>query len=274
MSVRNGIAAQRGRIKHYGSQRSLESYRDLVVVLLQKELRVRYTNKVLGYFWSIANPLSSALIYYIAFGLIMQVRERDYPLLLISGLFPWQWLSNVVCSSPNLFVGSASIIKKVNFPREIVPLCASLNHAVHYLASLPIIALFLFLFDKPFHLSWLYGLPLLLIVQFLMGYGLALALSSINLFFRDLDRLINIIMHFLLFLSPVLYTIDRFPPDYRVVVLALNPAAALLANWRQLILEGTLNPTYLLISVAFAASFLALGHFIYKQLSWKFAELI
>lgn len=272
--MKNGIAAPPGRMKHYGSQRSLESYRDLVIVLLQKELRVRYTNKALGYFWSIANPLSSAVIYYVAFGLIMKVHEQDYPLLLISGLFPWQWFSNVVCSSPNLFVSSSSIIKKLSFPREIVPLCAALNHAIHYIASLPIIFLLLILLHKPFHLSWIYGLPILLVIQFVMTYGISLALSSINLFFRDLDRLTNIIMHFMLFLSPVLYSIDRFPPHYRKIVIALNPAAALLANWRDLILHGTLNYVYLLVSTVFAIVLFGFGYFVYRKLSWKFAELI
>jgi lipopolysaccharide transport system permease protein len=267
-------AFEKGLVRHFGSHRNLENYRDLVVVLLQRELKVRYKNKLLGYLWSIANPLMSAVVYFVAFGLIMRVREENYPLFLVSGLFPWQWLANSINSSPNLFVGSGSVIKKVNFPRNIVPLCAVLNHMIHFLASIPIIVLLLLIFGERPSWSWFYGFPILLVVQFTMAYGIALGLSAINLFFRDLERLVSIVMNFLFFLTPVLYTIDRYPDEYRTLLVAVNPAAGLMVNWRQLILEGTMNPMYLLISAMYAVLFFGLGYTIYRKLSWKFAELI
>lgn len=263
-----------GRVKHIGSQRSLENYRDLVIVLLQKELKVRYTNKFLGYLWSIANPLSSAFIYYIAFALILEIREPDYPLVLITGLFPWQWFSNSINSSSNLFLGKGSIIKKVSFPRNIIPFCWVLNHMIHFIVSVPVIILFLFLFNQAPNLTWVYGFPLLLIIQLCMVYGGALAVSSINLFFRDLERLIGIVIHFLFFLTPVLYTVDRYPAEYRNLLIAINPPAALMVNWRSLFLDGTLNPLYVLISMGYAVLFLLIGYVIYRKLSWKFAELL
>jgi lipopolysaccharide transport system permease protein len=265
---------EEGKVRHFGSHRNLENYRDLVLVLLQRELKVRYKNKLLGYVWSIANPLMSAVVYFVAFGLIMRVREANYPLLLVSGLFPWQWLANSINSSPNLFVGSGSVIKKVNFPRNIVPLCAVLNHMIHFLVSIPVIVLLLFIFGQSPSWSWLYGFPILLVVQFFMAYGIALGLSAINLFFRDLERLVSIIMNFLFFLTPVLYTIERYPEQYRTLLVIINPAAGLMVNWRQLILEGTMNPLYLLISAIYAIVFFLIGYAIYRKLSWKFAELI
>ncbi|WAL60382.1 ABC transporter permease [Thermocoleostomius sinensis] len=267
-------AIDKGRVRHVGSHRDWENYRDLVIVLLQRELKVRYNNKLLGYLWSIANPLTSALVYFVAFGLIMRVREPNYVLVLVSGLFPWQWFSNSVGSAPNLFVGSASLIKKLNFPRNIVPLCAVLNHMIHYIASVPVIILFLYIYQQSPHWSWLYGFPILLLIQLVMVYGIALGLSSINLFFRDLERLTSIITHFLFFLTPVLYTLDRFPPQYHKLVVLMNPAAGLMVNWRQLIMEGTLNPFYVLVSMVYAALFFVIGYAVYKQLSWKFAELL
>lgn len=268
------LAIENGKVRHLGSSRNLENYRDLVLVLLQRELKIRYKNKVLGYLWSVANPLTSALIYFFVFGVIMQVREADYALVLISGLFPWQWFSNSVGSSPNLFVGSGAIIKKVNFPRNIVPLCAVLNHMIHFMASVPVIIVFLLVFHRLPSLSWLYGIPILLILQFTMAYGVALGLASINLFFRDLERLTHIVMNFLFFLTPILYTVDRYPEEYRTLLVAINPPAGLMVNWRQLILYGTLNPLYLLISLLYAILFFVIGYSIYRKLSWKFAELL
>lgn len=267
-------AIDKGQVRHLGSHRNLENYKDLVIVLLQRDLKIRYKNKVLGYLWSVANPLSSALIYYLAFSVIMKVHEENYALLLVTGIFPWQWFSNGVGSAPNLFVGSGSIIKKINFPRNIVPLCAVLNHMIHFVVSIPVIVLFM-LVERMFpSLSWLYGIPILLAIQSMMVYGLSLGLSAINLFFRDLDRLTGIVVHFLFFLTPVLYTVDRYPEEYRDLAVAVNPAAALMVSWRQLFLDGTLNPLYLLISLGYAALSMLIGYLIYRRLSWKFAELI
>lgn len=268
------MTIDKGIIRHFGSHRNLENYKDLVIVLLQRDLKVRYKNKFLGYLWSVANPLTSALIYYLAFNVIMKVHEANYALLLVTGLFPWQWFANSVGSAPNLFVGSGSIIKKINFPRNIVPLCAVLNHMIHFLASVPVIVVFLLAGRQIPSLAWLYGLPILLLVQLCMVYGLSLALSSVNLFFRDLDRLAGIVTHFLFFLTPILYTVDRYPEEYRTLAVTLNPVASLMVNWRQLFLEGTINSLYLLVSIGYALLCLAIGHFVYRRLSWKFAELI
>lgn len=267
------LAKEKGRIQHVGSQRNWENYRDLLAVLVQKELKVRYNNKVLGYLWSIANPLASAMIYYIAFRVFMRVHIENYPLVLISGVFPWQWFSNAVGSSTNLFIGNSTIIKKVNFPRQIVVLSAGLNHMIHFIVSIPVILLFLFLFDQTPTQTWLYGFPILLAIQFLMVYGIGLLLASINVFLRDLERLTGIILHFVFYVTPILYPLEHIPKRYRELI-ALNPVAPLMVSWRELILQGHLEPTYILISLGYAVLFFTLGYVVFRKLSWKFAEVI
>jgi lipopolysaccharide transport system permease protein len=262
-----------GTVQHYGSQRNWENYRDLLLVLVQKELKVRYSNKLLGYLWSIANPLASALIYYVAFRLLMRVQIENYPLVLISGVFPWQWFTNAVGSAPNLFVGNSTIIKKVQFPRQIVPLSAGLNHLFHFVASLPVILLFLGIFRQSPTVEWLYGVPILLVIQFIMVYGLTLMLASVNIFLRDLERLTNILLHFTFYVTPILYPLEHIPQGYRDLI-ALNPVAPLIVSWRELILNGRLEPIYLLISLGYALLFWAIGYLVYRKLSWKFAEVI
>lgn len=273
MRVGAKLARMSGRVKQIGGHRNWENYRDLLFVLVQKELKVRYNNKLLGYLWSIANPLAHALVYYIAFRIFMRVHVPNYVLVLISGLFPWQWFTNAVGASPNLFIGNSSIIKKISFPRSIVPLCAVLNHTIHFIASMPVIVLFLLIYRQTPSVSWLYGFPILLIIQFLMVYGISLALASINVFFRDLERLVNIIMHFVFYVTPILYPLDQIPTGYQKLIF-INPAAPLVISWRELILNGTLEPLYLLISFGYALLFFAIGYFIYQKLTWKFAEVI
>lgn len=262
-----------GKTSLLGNERKFENLRDILFVLLQKELKVRYNNKLLGYVWSIANPLASALVYFIAFKILMRINIEEYPLILISGVFPWQWLSNAIGAAPNVFVGNASIIKKVNFPRNIVPLCMVSNHMIHFLMSVPVIVLFLFIFHRAPSHAWLYGIPLLLVVHFFMAYGIALALASINLFFRDLERLTGIVMNFAFYLTPILYPIDSIPSSVRHLIV-FNPFAPLIIAWRELFLYGRLDLPYLLISAGYAAVFITIGTLIYRQLSWKFAEVL
>ena len=268
----NGKATA-GKVVHYGSQRKWENYRDLLVVLVQKELKVRYNNKLLGYLWSIANPLASALIYYVAFRIFMRIHVEDYPIVLISGVFPWQWFTNAVGSAPTLFVGNSTIIKKVNFPKQIVPLSSGLNHMIHYIVSIPVIILFLYIFGRAPSWSWLYGVPILLFIQFIMIYGLTLLLASINVFLRDLERLTNILLHFIFYVTPILYPLEHVPARYRSLIV-FNPFGPLMVSWRQLILKGTMEPLYLLVSLGYALLFWAIGYWVYRKLVWKFAEVI
>lgn len=254
-------------------ERSFENYRDILIVLLQKELKVRYNNKLLGYVWSLANPLASAVVYYVAFKILMRFNVEDYPLVLISGVFPWQWLSNAVGSAPNVFVGNASIIKKVNFPRNIVLLCMVSNHMIHFLMSIPVIILFLLMYGRAPSFTWLIGIPILLVVHFAMAYGISLALASINLFFRDLERLTSIVMNFAFYLTPVLFPLESIPRKMRHLIV-FNPFGALIVAWRELFLYGKLDLPYILISAGYAIVFLIIGTLVYRRLSWKFAEVI
>ncbi|MCJ7747978.1 MAG: ABC transporter permease, partial [Desulfobacterales bacterium] len=144
---------------------------DLIVVLTQKEMKVRYKSSFLGYLWSIAHPLAFALVFFIAFKIVMKIQMEDYSLFLIAGLFPWQWFSNSVNASPMVFLSNASIIKKVNFPRDIIPFAIVLQDMIHFILSIPVIVLFLFIYQKSPSLSWFYGIPLLMVIQFLMTLG-------------------------------------------------------------------------------------------------------
>jgi lipopolysaccharide transport system permease protein len=267
------LASRINNIRNIHKHRDFENYRDLVFLLVQKEIKVRYKNKFLGYLWSVASPLASALVYFIAFKIVMKVHVEEYPLVLISGLFPWQWFGNSVGSSPSFFLGNAWIIKKVNFPTNLLPLCSILNHMIHYVVSIPIVVIFLFVFHRTPTLAWLYGVPVLLIIQLVMLYGVSLVLATLNLFFRDLERLVSILMQFLFFLTPILYDPEMIPEGYRKIIL-FNPASPLIISWKELFLEGKIEPQYMLVSVIYAIFFLVLGLLVHRKLSWRFAEIV
>ncbi len=254
-------------------KKSFQHYLDLIIVLTQKEIIVRYKSTVFGYLWSIGHPLAFAFVFFIAFKVVMKIQMEDYALFLIAGLFPWQWFANSVNASPMAFLSNASIIKKVNFPRNIIPLTTVLQDMIHFVLSIPVIVFFMFLYHKHPGLSWLYGIPILLGTQFIMTYGIALMVSSINLLFRDLERLIVIIVTFLFYFTPIIYPETMIPEKYQSLM-NLNPLASLIISWKNLFLQNQLEPASLAISLSYSILALIIGHLIYKKLSWRFAELL
>lgn len=253
--------------------RSIQHYLDLIIVITQKELKSKYKNNVLGYFWSIAHPLAFALVFYIAFKIVIKIPLQDYLVFLISGLFPWQWLATSVGTAPMVFLANVSIIKKVNFPRNIIPFTIVLQDMIHFVLSIPVIVLFMLIYNITPGWIWLVGIPLLLIIQFIFIYGIALAISSLNLFFRDLERLTGIIITLAFYFTPIIYPETMIPAKYAKLV-NLNPLTPLMVSWRNLFLHNQLDFMQLAISFAYALLFLAIGSIIYKKLSWKFAEVI
>lgn len=246
---------------------------DLTYQLLQKELRVRYKNLSFGYLWSIANPLIHALLYYSLFKVVMKVKIENFPLFLISGLFPWQWFSNSILVAPWTFVGNASLIKKVIFPRYLLSAVAVGQDLVHFLVSIPVIVLFIYIFGGSIAPNWIVGIPVLSVIQLGLTFGMNLFFATTNLFFRDIERLIQVAMMFLFYSTPIVYEISMVPQEYRKY-LYLNPMAPLVIAWRNLFLNGQLDWTNILYASGWSLVAIVIGQLVYKKLSWRFAEIL
>jgi len=246
---------------------------DLTLVLTRKEIQVRYKNNVLGYLWSVLQPLSFALVYFIAFKIFMRVQMENYTLYLLTGMFPWQWFANSVNEASGTFISNAPIIKKINFPRNLLVAANIIKDAIHFILCIPVIMLFCFIYDSPISITWLYGIPILLVLQTVMIYGLSLLISTLNLFFRDLERIVTILVTFLFFLTPIVYNYEMVPEKYRQL-LALNPMAFLMTSWRSLFLSGQMDWKAILITLVWSVILYGLGQMIYKKLVWRFAEVL
>ncbi|MDA8087384.1 MAG: ABC transporter permease [Nitrospiraceae bacterium] len=253
--------------------RNLGYFKDLAIILTQKEMKVRYKNSFLGYLWSVLNPLAFAFVFFVAFQVVMKIHMKDYVLFLIAGLFPWQNFTNSINASPMVFLMNSTLIKKVNFPRHILALTLVLHDSVHFVLSIPVILFFMFVYHRVPSLSLVWGVPALLSVQILMTYGIALFLASLNLFFRDLERLTTILTTALFYFTPVIYSETMVPDKYRVL-LKLNPFAMLMISWRNLFLNGSINPVYAGAALGYGILFFCLGYFFYSKLAWKFAEVL
>lgn len=251
----------------------LYNYRDMTIELLKKEFRVRYKHLALGYLWSIASPLTYAVLYYFVFKIIFDVKTENYPLFLIAGLFPWQWISNSISVGAWTFLGNAALIKKTLFPRFLIPVVVVLQDMVHFLASLPIIFILMLFYKVQLSINWLWALPLLLIVQLLITYSLNLFIATVNLFFRDLERLVQLAMTFLFYMTPVLYAESMIPERFQPLI-KYHPLAPLILNWRNLIFDGTINFQLYASSLIWGLAMLMISQALYRRLQWRFAEVL
>jgi lipopolysaccharide transport system permease protein len=249
-------------------------YRDLVVTLTIKEIKVRYKRTFLGYAWSLLNPIVYAVTYWIAFKAILNVRIEGYFVFLLCGLFPWQWLSNSLTSSPLAFVNNASLIKKISFPRYLIVLSTVLTEGLHFLLCLPVLAVIMVMFDRGTpHWSWLVGVPILLVLQAMIIFGISLAIASCNVFFRDIERLLSLAMTVLFYLTPVIYEPKMVPALFQPIM-AANPFAPLIVAWRTLFLDGKVDWSSLQVAAIAAVVSMVMGALAFHRMQWKFAEAL
>jgi lipopolysaccharide transport system permease protein len=248
-------------------------YKDLLLVMTKKEIKVRYKNSYFGYLWSLLNPLAFAFIFYFVFGMIMRVKMDNYSLFLVTGLFPWQWISNSLNASTTLYMANASIIKKINFPRNILPLANTLQDMFHFLCAIPVIIIFMFIYGETPSFAWIYGVPLMLLIQLAMVFGLSMLLSSMNVFFRDLQQITAIVLMFLFYPTPILYPVGMIPDKFKHLI-DYNIFTPIIISWRNILLDGNFNLHYLFLSIIYAIGSLLLGLLSYQKLRYRFAEVI
>jgi len=251
----------------------LSNYKDLVIELTKKEIKIKYKNSYLGYFWSILSPLMLAWVFYFVFHTISRMNIKDYTLFLVTGLFVWTWLSNTIQVSTMLFVGNAPLIKKVNFPRNILAISLVMSEGFNFIFTIPIVAAFMLYYSHIPSLNWIYGIPILFIISAVFIYGLSLVTGVINLIFRDIERVVIILMTILFYATPILYPASKIPQKYHYLLYA-NPFSSFVIAWRDLLLHGILNYNFIAIAICYSLVSFLLGTLVYNKFKYKLAELI
>lgn len=247
---------------------------EVTLQLIIKDFKVRYKGTILGYGWALVTPLVFASLFNLVFQNIMRFDVENYPLFLVSGLFAWQWFSNSVSGGAGCFLQNTSLIKKLNFPRYLIPLSVVLIDALHFVFALPIILVFLLVWDRPFYFqAWWYGLPLVALTQLAIIYGATLCVSSLNTVFRDMDKISTLAVSMLFYLTPVIYPLAAIPEGVADVI-RLNPMTGVISSWHGLFLEGHIEWQSLAYSVGWAFLMLLVGTLVYRRLNNRFAEAL
>jgi ABC-type polysaccharide/polyol phosphate export permease len=259
--------------------RDLFRHRQLVAALTARDLKARYRGSILGYFWSLANPLLLLGVYTIVFTRFFpQQVVKPYPLFLFSGILPWTFFSAAVLEATGSISSNAGLIKKVMFPAEALPVVVVLSHLVHFALAVPVLlaAMGAFMIGGTFEPHWTIALtPLLMLVQTLFVAGIALVVSSASVLFRDLRDIVTNLMQLGFFMTPILYLLESIPSRPLRAMLRMNPMTPFVIAYQDILFFGRLpNLSDVMLMLTYAALSLLAGFFVFDRLRDTLAEAI
>ncbi|HUP44198.1 MAG TPA: ABC transporter permease [Thermoanaerobaculia bacterium] len=259
---------------------TLYRHRQLIAALTSRDLKARYRGSILGYFWSLANPLLLLAVYTFVFTVIMNPRldVQPYPLFLFAGILPWAFFSAAVLESTNAISSNAGLIKKVMFPAEALPLVVVLSHLVHLVLAIPVFLAALVtytLLGKAAVTANLLLVPFVMLLQTFFVVGIAMIVASASVLFRDLRDIITNLMHLGFFITPIIYPIEEIGSRPWRAVLRLNPMTPFVVSYQNLLFYGRLpNLSDTLLMIGYAAASTMLGFFVFNRLRDALAEAI
>lgn len=246
-------------------------YRELLKTNVKKEIRGRYKNSFLGVMWSFLNPLLQLAVYSIIFGALLAGGDSTYPIYICVALIPWTYFTTTITQSAFTVIGNGDIIKKVYFPREILPISVVTSGAVNFIISTIIILAFVIF--SGVGLSWYLLLyPFVLLVQYVLLLGISFIVSSITVYFRDLEHIIGVILLAAFYGTPIVYKLEQLPPNLQIIM-QLNPMTHIINGYRDIFYYHQMpNMGTLSILLGISVIVTIIGYFLFKKLQKGFAE--
>lgn len=251
--------------------KNLYNYRELLKTNVQKEIRGKYKNSFLGVLWSFLNPLLQICVYALVFPLILKNDQPNYVIFLCVALIPWTFFTSCVQQSASTMLQNGNIIKKVYFPREILPISVVTSGTINFLISTIIIFAFLLIFGVGITKYVLY-FPVILIIQYFLQLGISLILSSVTVYLRDLEHLIGVALQLLFYATPIVYAAESIPEDFKFII-EYNPMTYIINGYRDIFYTQTSPDMYALgILFVIAIALCIVGYIIFNKLQKGFAE--
>lgn len=255
-----------------GIFKELFQYRELLKTNVHKEIRGKYKGSILGVLWSFLNPLLMVAVYAIVFPYLMRMEGmKNYLVYLITGIIPWVFFTSVVTSGCNCVWINGGIIKKVYFPREILPISVVIAGLINFLISCVIILIFAIFggVGVGVSLAWL---PVIAFIQSIFSLGMLFILCAINVYIRDVEYIVQFIMNLVFYATPIIYLPTMLPEKFSWI-LYLNPMAQIIDAYRSIFYYKT-SPDMISLVVMTIVSIvmLIIGYAVFKKLEKGFAE--
>jgi len=251
--------------------KELWNYRHLAFKLAMSEFRLRYKNSILGFFWSLLEPLLMLLVLYVVFTNLMRVNVKHYQLFLLMGIISWNMLSRGTSMSLNSILGKPSLVKKVYFPREVLVISSCATALLMTLLEFIVFGIFMLIFNVKPAITIMY-FPLVLFIEFLLILGLAFGLAALNVYYRDIQYIWAVILQAGFFAAPIIYPMSIVPEKY-VWIIMLNPMTRIIDMLRGSVIYST-SPLFWdgIFILAIALVVLSVGYLIFRRLEPGFAE--
>jgi lipopolysaccharide transport system permease protein len=263
-------------------------YKELLYFLVHKEVRIRYRNSFFGFFWTLLEPLGLMVIYTIVFSLILNVDDsakgqniNHYFLYVLSGLIPWTFFNNSMKKGTKALSGSSSLIKKVYFPREIFPMTMLLSNLVNFIPAFALVIAVALIVGQPIYWDQLALLPAFILLQSVFILGLAFLVSVLNVFYRDVEFITNLLLRGWMYLCPIIYPISFVTESNNALIQQfewlyfLNPMAVIISLYHGILYQGQTAPLeYVGYSIGITLLVFIIGWVVFKRLNRRVGEVI
>lgn len=256
-------------------RKTLFQSKDLLFAWTSRNIRARYQQSVLGWTWAIVQPAAQIAIFSLIFTFFVPVNTGTIPYVLFSSvaLVPWTFLAASLTDTTGSFVNNMSLVTKIYFPREILPLAAVLARLMDFgIASILVLVLIL-LYQVPlFPVAWL-ALPIIVAVQLLLVVGLGFIFATMNVFYRDVQSLLILAIQVWFYASPIIYPVSVVPEHLRSLYF-LNPMAGIIEAYRAVLLEGQLPGPHLAVAAIISVITFVVGYWFLKRMEFQFADIV
>lgn len=251
--------------------KELYNYRELLKTNVKKEIRGKYKGSWLGIIWTFLNPLLMLAVYAFVFPYILRVDVENYTIFMIVALIPWNFFTTAVISGTSCININGMILKKVYFPREIIPLSVTISQAVNFLITCLIMFIFILCSGVGFSIHFLL-FPVLVLIQFILTLGINFILSSVTVFIHDIAHFVQIAMTLGFYATPVVYLSSMLPAKFQWAM-HVNPMAVLVEAYRAVLYSHTMpDMTWVGIWAGLSVIILVFGYLLFKKLEKSFVE--
>lgn len=249
-------------------------YKYLLFQLTLREIKGRYKQSIIGYFWVILNPLMQLLVYSFVFSIIFRfpLNNIPYPIFLFAGLLPWIYFQTSLGSATLSLIDNSNLIKKVNFPRETLPYSIIISKAIDFFFASILFLIFMFFSNMSAQPSMIFILPLFFIQVILMA-GLSLLVSTFNLFYRDIQYLVNLLLMLWMYLTPIVYPLSLVPDQY-VGIYKLNPMVGIIEGYRSALFGLEFDKGSIFFSAIISSLIFIFSFWIFKRSEKVFADIV
>lgn len=250
------------------------AYKDMIISLVKRDLRGRYKGSVLGFLWTLINPLFQLIIYTIVFSVILRSDIEDYYLFLFVALVPWSFMSSSVHAGSFCVWSQKGMINKIYFPRAVLPISHVISQLVNLLLSFIVVLLALIVSGKTLNFYALLTLPLIILIEFVFALGITFIVSALAVFFTDLMQILGILVMLWQFLTPVMYPIDTVPAHMQIYF-NFNPMTPIITAYRDILFYARIPELDVFVNGGLLSLVLLIvGWFIFCKLEKHFSEAL